>query len=58
MVDRRFAVLELFADMDFINFKRQGRSQLNKMEGKGSEKLQRQEFMLKGQFNQLKHFIF
>ena len=58
MVDRRFAVLELFADMDFINFKRQGTSQLNKMEGKGSEKLQRQEFMLKGQFNELKHFTF
>ena len=58
MVDRRFAVLELFADMNFINFKRQGRSQLNKMEGKGSEKLQRQEFMLKGQFNELKHFTF
>ena len=62
MAERGFAVQELFADMGvkvtIPDFKGQGRSQLNKMEGKGSEKLQRQEFMLKGQFNQLKHFIF
>ena len=62
MADRGFAVQELFADMGvkvtIPDFKGQGRSQLSKMEGKGSEKLQRHEFLLKGQFNELKHFTF
>ena len=43
MADRGFAVQELFADMGvqvtIPDFKGQGRSQLNKMEGKGSEKI-------------------
>jgi len=43
MSDRGFAVQELFADMGvkvtIPDFKRQGRSQLYKIEGKGSEKI-------------------
>ena len=43
MADRGFAVHDLFADMGvkvtIPDFKGQGRSQLNKMEGKGSEKI-------------------
>ena len=43
MADRGFAVQELFAHMGvqvtIPDFKGQGRSQLNKMEGKGSEKI-------------------
>ena len=45
MADRGFAVHNLFADMGMkvtmSDFKWQGRSQLNKVEGKGSEKNRR-----------------